>query len=54
MGAGPFSEDGGQERNRGSSTDIFYFAHPTLKFAHPGFCGLGGQKRIDDHPNYKM
>jgi len=44
MGAGPFSEEGGQERNRRGSDQFFYFAPSTFEFAHPGFIVLGGQK----------
>jgi len=42
----------GQERKRRGSADFFYFAHPNLEFAHPGFNVLGGKKYIVAHPNH--
>jgi len=51
-GAGRFSEEGMQERDRHDSADFFCFAPPTFEFAHPEFIVLGGQTRIVAHPNY--
>jgi len=45
MGAGTFSEEGGQEWNRRAGGDFFYFAPSIFEFAHPGFSVFGGQKR---------
>jgi len=51
-GAGTFSEEGGQERDRRDSADFFLLCPTTFEFAHPEFIVLGGQTRIVAHPNY--
>jgi len=47
MGAGTFSEKGGEERS-----NFFGFAPPIFDIAYPGFSVLGGQKHIVAHLNY--
>jgi len=44
MGAGTFSEEGGQERNRPGSHNFSYFVPATFEFAQPEFSVLGGQQ----------